>query len=128
MPAISDHDGLLDELLKSFRVFLLNRYEDDGLGFQGDTIRVFLPDLHWISQADMARFPKYHFNGMTLMPLLFDVLEKVATLGIYQTGDRIDFWRASTPRHATPEETYDSILADAQIKDLHDRLRAFEAK
>ncbi len=126
MPAISDHDGLVETLRKSFRVFLLNRYEDDGLGFQDDKIRVFLPDLHWISQEDMNKFPKYHFNGIELLPLLFDALEDVASLEVYQTGDRLDFWRASVPKHAIPEQTYDAILADPLIKDLHGRLRSFQ--
>jgi len=126
MPAISDHDGLVESLLKSFHLFLLNRYQDDRLGFDDTKIRVFLPDLHWISQEDMKKFSSYHFNGIDLLPLLFDALEDVPSLEVYQTGDRLDFWRASAPKHATPEQTYEAILADPQIKDLHDRLRSFQ--
>jgi hypothetical protein len=122
---ITNHDSLLDALLRKFHVFLLNRYEDEGLGFEDQTIRVFLPDLHWISEADMQRFPDYHFNGMDLLPQLFSVLENVSSCKVYQTGDRLDFWRASVPKHSTPLATLDAILADRKIKDLHDRLQAF---
>jgi hypothetical protein len=123
---ITDHDSLLDALLGKFQVFLLNRYDDDRLGFDNQTIRVFLPDLHWISEADMQKFPKYRFNGMDLLPQLFSALENVSSCEIYQTGDRLDFWRASVPKHSTPEATLEAILADPKIRDLHDRLQAFE--
>lgn len=125
MPAITDHDDLVEALLGKFHVFLLNRYEDDRLGFNDMKIRVFLPDLHWISKEDQNRFPSYHFNGNEMLPLLFDVLEDAVSLAVFQTGDRLDFWRASVPKHASPEETYDAILSDSQVKGLHDRLRAF---
>lgn len=125
---ITDHDSLLDALLGKFQVFLLNRYEDDGLGFDDQTIRVFLPDLHWISEVDMQKFPNYRFNGMDLLPQLFGVLEDVASGKIYQTGDRLDFWRASVPKHSTPLATLEAILADPKIRDLHDRLQAFKPK
>jgi len=125
-PLITDHATLLEALLDKFQVFLLNRYEKDSLGFTDTTFRVFLPDLHWISQADMERFPKYHFNGLELLPTLLGVLENVPTLEVFQTGDRLDFWRASVPKHATPEQTYHAIMDDPTIKELHDRLSAFQ--
>lgn len=123
---ITDHESLLEALLLQFRVFVVNWYADDQLGFSDQKIRVFLPDLHWISQADMERFPKYRFNGMDLLPHLFATLEQVSSLEVYQTGDRLDFWRASVPKHATPEDTYQAILADPKIKALQDRLQIFQ--
>jgi len=125
MTAISDHDGLVESLMKSFHVFLLNRYQDDALGFDDTKIRVFLPDLHWVSEADMQKFPKYSFNGLDLLPQLYTILEGIESLEVYQTGDRLDFWRASVPRDATPEQTYETILADPKIKGFHDRLQSF---
>jgi hypothetical protein len=122
---ITDHDSLLTALLAKFKVFLLNRFHHEDLGFDDQTIRVFLPDLHWISEADMERFPKYRFNGMELLPKLFSVLEDVSSINVYQTGDRLDFWRASVPKHSTPEATLDAILGDPKIQALHGRLQAF---
>lgn len=125
---MSDHEQFLEKLLGRFNVFLLNKYADDRLRFTDGTLRVFLPDLHWISANDRKRYPNYQFNGLAgdLFENLLGVFQSVDNIAVHQTGDRIDFWRASVPTHSTPQETFDEIISDATIARLHAQLNDFK--
>ena len=114
MPAL-DHGSLLEKLKEKFRVFLVNRYADPRLGFGGDPIlRVVVPDLHWISADRRAKYPDYHFDGFPLFLDLFKTLGRVSNLEVYQSGDRLDFWRMGDPGESA-DEIYEKIFGDPEV-------------
>ncbi len=123
-----DHGDFLDALLRRLQVFLVNRYvppAGQSLGFGSDvTLRVFLPDLHWVSKDRMDAFINYRFNGVILFPILLDILGQVDNVEVYQTGDRLDFWRQSPPSGMSAEEVFARITGDPVIKPMHDGLNA----
>jgi hypothetical protein len=121
MPPL-EHGSFLEKLLAEFRVFLVNRYADPELGMEGDGIlRVFIPDLHWISAERRAKYPKYHFDGADIFQDLFGILRTVPNLEVYQSGDRLDFWRMGDPNE-TADAIYDRIFRDAEISDMNEAL------
>jgi hypothetical protein len=82
---MADQNDFLETLLGRFKVFLVNRYADPRLGFENDpTLRVFIPDLHWISTERMSHFQDYHFNGLELFPDLLEVLEATPGIEVFQ--------------------------------------------
>jgi len=114
MPPL-DHGSLLEKLNETFRVFLVNRYADPRLGFGGDPVlRVHIPDLHWISADRRAMYPDYHFDGMPLFLDLFKILARASNVEVYQSGDRLDFWRMGDPGES-PDEIFQRIFADQDI-------------
>ncbi|HKA36829.1 MAG TPA: hypothetical protein VKH43_08415 [Thermoanaerobaculia bacterium] len=114
MPAV-DHGSLLEKLKEKFRVFLVNRFADPRLGFGGDPVlRAVIPDLHWISADRAARYPDYHFDGSPLFLTLFEILRRASNLEVYQTGDRLDFWRMGDPGES-PDEIYQKIFGDPDV-------------
>lgn len=133
---MSDHNGFLDVLTKRFpeQVFLVNRYASGKLGFGADPVlRVFIPDLHWMSAASQKKYTGYHFNGKapapqrgTLFGALLDVLEKYRGSGgemeVFQLGDRFDLWREATLGGKDLLKMYNRIRDDAELSPLADRL------
>ena len=114
MPAL-DHGSFLEKLNEKFRVFLVNRFADSRLGFGGDPVlRVVVPDLHWISADRRAKYPDYHFDGSPLFLDLFKTLARVSNLEVYQTGDRLDFWRMGDPGESA-DEIFEKIFADPEV-------------
>lgn len=114
MPPL-DHGSLLEKLDEKFRVFLVNRFADPRLGFGGDPVlRVVIPDLHWISADRATRYPDYHFDGSPLFLALFEILRRASNLEVYQTGDRLDFWRMGDPGES-PDEIYQKIFDDPDV-------------
>jgi hypothetical protein len=121
---MADQNDFLEKLLGRFRVFLVNRYSDPGLGFENDpTLRVFIPDLHWISTERMSHFQDYHFNGLELFPDLLEVFEATPGIEVFQSGDRLDFWRQDPPDGMDADEVFDAITKDPKIKPMHQGLR-----
>jgi len=117
---MADQNDFLETLLGRFSVFLVNRYADPGLGFENDpTLRVFIPDLHWISMDRMSHFQDYHFNGLDLFPVLLDLLEQTPGVEVYQSGDRLDFWRQDPPDGMDADEVFESITGDPKIQPMH---------
>ena len=114
MPPL-DHGGFLEKLNEKFRVFLVNRFADPRLGFGGDPVlRVVVPDLHWISAERRARYPDYHFDGAPLFLDLFRTLGRISNVEVYQSGDRLDFWRMGDPGESA-DEIYEKIFSDPEI-------------
>lgn len=120
-----DHESLLEALLQKFRVALVNRHVADGLGFAGDPkLRVFIPDLHWITKERAADYPRYQFGEERASDFaaLIRFLRDIENLEVFQTGDRLDFWRMSEPREMTSDQIYDLILADQSVRDMNQGL------
>ena len=110
-----DHGSLLEKLNEKFRVFLVNRYSDPRLGFAGDPVlRVVIPDLHWISADRRAKYPDYHFDGMPMFLDLFKVLGGGSNVEVYQSGDRIDFWREGEPGDSA-DAIYEKVFLDPDV-------------
>jgi predicted phosphodiesterase len=115
-----DHNDFLETLLGRFSVFLVNRYADPLLGFENDpTLRVFIPDLHWVSSERMTHFQDYHFNGLALFPDLLEVLEATPGVEVFQSGDRLDFWRQDPPDGMDADEVFAAITEDPTIKPMN---------
>lgn len=139
---MSDHDGFLEGLLARFpsQLFLVNRFRSDELGFAGDaTLRVFIPDFHWMSAASAPKFTGYHFNGNTSAPggtmlaqAFLTALEQYRAvtdeMAIFQLGDRFDLWREATTGAKDPLDLYRKIRTDPGVKPLADRLDALGAE
>jgi hypothetical protein len=120
---MADQNDFLETLLGRFSVFLVNRYDDPLLGFESDPkLRVFIPDLHWISSDRMSHFQDYHFNGLELFPALLGVLESTPGIEVFQSGDRLDFWRQDPPDGMDADEVFDSITKDPKIQPMHQGL------
>jgi hypothetical protein len=121
---MADQNDFLETLLGRFRVFLVNRYVGPELGFENDpTLRVFIPDLHWISTERMSHFPDYHFNSVELFLALLDVLEATPRVQVFQSGDRLDFWRQDPPDGMNADEVFEAITEDPKIRPMHRGLR-----
>ena len=143
-----DHDRFLKKLLESLsgQVFLAGRYASAELGLPEDgVLRVFLPDLHWMSQKAQLRFTRgYGFNGNSVIldgrPLFsafLDLLEDLkkgagvhrgAGLEVYQLGDCYDIWREITPGTMDIPAAYERIRNDPVIGSLATRLDGLDAK
>ncbi|MCG7853348.1 MAG: hypothetical protein MIO92_12570 [Methanosarcinaceae archaeon] len=138
------HDGFLKRLWKEFpqQVYLVAKYDDPQLGLpEDDTLRVFIPDLHWLSKKGQDRYPKdFGFTGNNLLPdgrplfgTFLDVLEDVrdkdtrsgsGRVEVYQLGDAFDLWREKTPEENDATNAYRRIRQDPIIGNLADRLDA----
>jgi len=140
---MASHDSFLEELLQAFpnQVHLVARFADDGLGFtEATTLRVFLPDFHWMSRSCLERYTGgYQFNGNRLLkdgtPMfhaLLRILEAVKAandaLEVYQLGDRVDLWREMTKDDPNVRAAYDRVRNDPDVQGLADRLDVLEAK
>jgi UDP-2,3-diacylglucosamine pyrophosphatase LpxH len=139
---MTTHNDLLDPLLAELphQVFLVARYEDNRLGLGSDpTLRVFLPDFHWMSKECLARYTGgYEFNGNRELPngkpgfaILLNVLESLhdaeASLEIFQLGDRFDLWREVTSQD-TLMSAYQRVRNDAAIAGLATRLNDLQTR
>ncbi|MDQ5870860.1 MAG: hypothetical protein M3547_01455 [Acidobacteriota bacterium] len=124
-----DHGLFLEKLLQQFRIALVNRYADDALGFDADPqLRVFIPDLHWITQERADKYPYYQFVSKKVFADLIRLLRDIENLEVFQTGDRLDFWRMCEPREMTSDEIYDLILGDSSVRDMNQGLVDVGAK
>lgn len=134
------HDKVLTDLLKAFpkEVFLVGRYEDAALGLGGG-LRVFIPDLHWMSRWRASRFTGgYEFNGRsadsglplfgTLLDLLEDWKDGDESTEVYQLGDAFDLWREVASADETAQSAYDRVRDDVLVRPLADRLVALGTK
>lgn len=134
------HDKVLTDLLAAFpeEVFLVGRYEDAALGL-GDALRVFIPDLHWMSRWRAMRFTGgYEFNGRsaasgvplfgTLLDLLEDWKDGDESTEVYQLGDAFDLWREVASADETAQSAYDRVRSDVFVRPLADRLVALGTK
>src|ERR1035438_8229252 len=112
-----NHDLFLQQLLDTFSVYLVGKCSDQELGLGSDeTLRVFIPDLHWMSRECLTRYTGgYSFNGKTLMGLLLPLLENTQ---VFQLGDRFDLWREATSDDENILTVYDRIKNDPDIKAL----------
>jgi UDP-2,3-diacylglucosamine pyrophosphatase LpxH len=137
-----NHEGFLKLLLEEFprQVYLVGKYEDAQLGLpEDDILRVFIPDLHWLSKNAKDRYPEdYGFTGNKSLPdgrplfgTFLDVLENVrdedtrsenGRLEVYQLGDAFDLWREKTPAENDATNAYRRIRQDPIIGNLADRL------
>jgi len=139
---MANHDSFLDNLLQAFpnQVHLVARFADDALGFAGAaTLRVFLPDFHWMSRSCLERYTGgYQFNGNRLLkdgtPMfhaLLRILEAVKAanepLEVFQLGDRFDLWREMTKDDPDVRAAYDRLRTDSGVQGLADRLDALGA-
>lgn len=132
---MTSHNDLLQPLLEELpgQVFLVAQFSDSRLGLGSDpTLRVFLPDFHWMSAACLDRYSGgYEFNGNKQLSngkpgfaVLLQVLEGLRSSGslkVFQLGDRFDLWRELTP-HETLVDAYQRVRNDARISGLATRL------
>lgn len=121
---MADQNDFLEKLIANFSVFLVNRYANPALGFDNDpALRVFIPDLHWISTDRMSHFPNFHFNGMELFPAFLGVLQRTPGVEVFQSGDRLDFWRQDPPDGMDADEVFKAITDDPEINPMHQGLQ-----
>ncbi len=139
---MASHDSFLNELLQAFpnQVHLVARFADDGLEFTETTLRVFLPDFHWMSRACLQRYTGgYQFtgnrllkNGTAMFAALLGILEKFQdaneAMEVYQLGDRFDLWREMTKDDPDVRAAYDRVREDPDVHGLADRLDALGTK
>ena len=140
---MANHNSFLERLWEVFPrwVFLVGKFADPELKIKDKTLRVFIPDLHWLSAAALERYPKHYGftgnsrlpNGKPLFAAFLRVLEELhedepEKLEIYQLGDAYDFWREMTFREEmnfTEEDAkkaYQRIRQDPVIGPLTDWL------
>jgi len=95
------HDRFLQTLLNIADVRLVASYTDAGLGFDANTIDVFLPDMHLLSDA---RRQLYQYGTNYADTLLVDVVgaliqlrtdagQEGKTVNVFHIGDYLDLWR-----------------------------------
>jgi UDP-2,3-diacylglucosamine pyrophosphatase LpxH len=116
-----NHDSFLRQLLQTFDVYLVGKCADKNLALGEDTtFRTFLPDLHWMSRACVARYVGgYSFNGKALMSKLLPLLEGSE---VFQLGDRFDLWRESSSDDEDILAVYDRVNNDPDVRDLSGKL------
>jgi UDP-2,3-diacylglucosamine pyrophosphatase LpxH len=117
------HDQFLKALLDVAGVRLVASYTDDGLGFDGNAIQVFLPDMHLLSDE---RREHYQYGTNYAKTLLVDVVTAISkfnvtakqegmAVDVFHIGDYLDLWR-ETLLPALNAEVPD------HIKDSHPQL------
>jgi UDP-2,3-diacylglucosamine pyrophosphatase LpxH len=118
------HDDVYLELSSAGTVRLVASLRDARLNFPSpDDVRIFLPDMHVVSNQTRA---KYSY-GTNDMDLLADILVRLAglkarsqgrTVGVFQVGDFLDLWR---------EEPVASARVDAASRIVMDHPRLMNA-
>jgi UDP-2,3-diacylglucosamine pyrophosphatase LpxH len=117
------HDRLLKALLDIANVRLVAAYTDGGLGFDGDSIQVFLPDMHLLSDQ---RRKLYQYGTNYAETLLVDLVATLSQLrkdarqqgmevNVFHIGDYLDLWRESLLPALNP-------TVPDQIKHSHKKL------
>src|SRR5258706_6647792 len=94
------HDRLLEALLRIAQVRLIASLQSDTLGFPREKdLRIFIPDMHLVSNASAARY-RYKTNEETLLLQVIQALTKLKveaaddeTVEVYHIGDYLDLWR-----------------------------------
>lgn len=118
---MSLHDELLQSLFTVLEgrveVNLVSSLQHEGIGFP-DELRVFLPDIHLITQERQPSFG-YGTNYLDLLTDLVGKLKLIKTgaagpkVTVYQLGDLLDLWR-QTPQLDPGEDVAASIAIDRQ--------------
>ena len=122
------HDEFLEQLSQIADIYLVARLKDDRIGYPfPNDLRVFIPDLHIISQFRQQEFGyKYNTNhnahDTDLLPSMvkelikfkkkvidenknIDDQDKKKAFEVYQMGDFLDLWRETTkPWRTKPDE------------------------
>ncbi len=114
------HDQFLEALLAIANVRLLASYSDEGLGLDGNSMQVFIPDLHLVSDARRADFDYGTNYDKTLLVsvagALRDLKKAAGAAGqrfnVFHIGDYLDLWRE------VPPDALDDTVPD-KIKDDH---------
>ncbi|MBI3801429.1 MAG: metallophosphoesterase [Deltaproteobacteria bacterium] len=107
---MTDSDSAYKKLLNTLkenkvRADLIARLFDPALGMQEDrSIRIFIPDLHMLSETGQARFPAYGFHSdLARKGTMVGFLRALSSFAkqlldayymeVYQIGDFVDLWR-----------------------------------
>jgi UDP-2,3-diacylglucosamine pyrophosphatase LpxH len=122
------HNEFLQRLGQIADIYLLARLKDDRLGYPFPRdLRVFIPDLHLISQYRQQEYgykynTNYNAHESDLLPTMVKLLiemkrqigeenngtddeDKKKTFEVYQLGDFLDLWReTTTPWRTRPGE------------------------
>lgn len=118
------HNRLLSALESIARVKLVSSLRDDRLGFpNANDIRIFIPDLHLISERRRVRGGfKYATNHTELLTSVVSALNELKTkaaageiVQVYQLGDFLDLWREADGKD-------DQVDVASAIKDDHQDL------
>ncbi len=128
------HTAFLEHLLQIAHVQLVSRLKDERLDFSfTHDVRIFIPDIHLLSQYRRKTF-KYGTNYSPLLgPLAEELIqfkksvsEKGAQVTVYQLGDFFDVWR-ETPIYLSKDKfaegtatAVQKIAEDHQV--LYERL------
>lgn len=132
---MGDHTSFLEAILTGFpnQVHLVARFASSDLAFTDATLRVFLPDFHWMSRQCLQRYSGgYRFNGNRLLKdgrpafhALLQILEGIRSpesLEVFQLGDRFDLWRELTHGDADVLTAYQRLRNDPDVVGLSSRL------
>src|SRR5713101_7210356 len=118
------HDRLLATLESVARVKLVSSLRDDRLGFaNANDLRIFIPDLHLISERRRVRGGfKYATNHTDLLTSVVNALNHLKTTAaageiveVYQLGDFLILWREA-------DGADDQVDVASTIKDDHEDL------
>ncbi|MEY2480636.1 MAG: hypothetical protein QOI04_1563 [Verrucomicrobiota bacterium] len=114
------HDGLLSALQTVAEVSLVSSLKDDRLGFPNNKdLRVFIPDLHLISEARRtAGHFRFATNNEDLLVKVLGALKKLKLeaaegeqVNVTHLGDVLDLWR-EVPHVKHNEDTAAQITND----------------
>lgn len=117
---MSLHESLLQALQSVASVELLSSLRDERLMFERATdLRVFIPDLHLLSDKARQRY-RYGTNQVELLAQVLGALQQLKktetargnSVTAYQLGDCLDLWRED-PRENS------SLDVPSQITDSH---------
>jgi UDP-2,3-diacylglucosamine pyrophosphatase LpxH len=111
------HDQVLEALQSEANVRLVSALRDPRMGFPGENdIRIFIPDLHLLSNARQSDF-SYSTNHPEMLAGILDSLVSLRTalkregkvFVVYQLGDYLDLWREE-PTGMEDPKTADRIV------------------
>jgi hypothetical protein len=139
---MGDHTSFLEALLTAFpdQVHLVARFASEDLAFTDATLRVFLPDFHWMSRQCLQRYSGgYEFNGNRLLKdgrpafhALLQILEGIRgsaePLEVFQLGDRFDLWREMTHDDPNVLTAYQRLRNDPEVVGLNLRLDTLDTQ
>jgi UDP-2,3-diacylglucosamine pyrophosphatase LpxH len=134
------HDEFLEQLSHVANIYLVARLKDDRIGYPfPNDLRVFIPDLHLISDLRQGEFGyKYNTNYIAheddLLPVMVKELikfkkkvidenertrneDKKKTFEVYQLGDFLDLWRETNKPWKTKPDKWRADVD--RIKNSH---------
>ncbi len=117
------HDRLLQTLLNIANVRLIAAYTDDNLGFDGNSIEIFLPDMHLLSdeRSKLYQYGTNYANSLlvdaaaALLQFRTEAKKDGQHVNVFHIGDYLDLWRQSLL------PALDPTVPD-QIRDSHQKL------